>query len=315
MNDLPFPRELDKRNCNNRKLPFPLNCPSDGWLATHKDIIYDTTENWERSEFRLRLGTIAINYNLGDDISKTTFGVKVAFKDKYGYPQIWRDLPFIQPDLNPYIKQIAESISVVLSSAFVSQQEFTKITSDLSIAISATSQDSSYALSVANVARLSASSAAKVAEDAKAEADGAVRIAEEAQLSASIALLDASDANKIASEALLSARDALAFANEVKSIASDAKLSASEALDVASIAYKKADNVEELAAGAKATAGEAVEIAKAAEKDASRAQDIADDAMWHAQHDLVSTDRLIQGKNIIILSCGNAENTILQESY
>ena len=128
-------------------------------------------------------------------------------------------------------------------------------------------------------------------------------------------MLDASDANKNASEALLSARDALAFANEVKSIASDAMLSAGEALDVASIAYEKADSVEELATEAKTTAGEAVEIAKAAEKDASRAQDIADDAMWHAQHDLVSTDRLIQGKNIIILSCGNAEDTILQESY
>ena len=315
MSDLPFPREFDKRNCNNQKLPFPLNCPSDGWLAMHKDIIYDTTENWERSEFRLRLGTIAINYNLGDDISKTTFGVKVAFKDKYGYPQIWRDLPFIQPDLNPYIKQIAESISVVLSSAFVSHQEFTDITSDLNIAIHAISQDSSYALSVANVALLSASSAAGVAEDAKAGADGAMHIANEAQLSASIAMLDASIANKNASEALLSARDALAFANEVRSIASDAMLSASKALDVASIAYEKADSVEELAAGAKTTAGKAVEIAKAAEKDASRAQDIADDAMWHAQHDLVSTDRLIQGKNIIILSCGNAENTILQESY
>ena len=315
MSDLPFPRELDKRNCNSQKLPFPLNCPSDGWLATHKDIIYDTTENWERSEFRLRLGTIAINYNLGDDISKTTFGVKVAFKDKYGYPQIWRDLPFIQPDLNPYIKQIAESISAVLSSAFVSHQEFTEITSDLSIAIRTISQDSSYALSVANVALLSASNVAGVAEDAKAGADGAMHIAKEAQLSASIALLDASDANKNASEALLSARDALAFANEVKSIASDAMLSAGEALDVASIAYKKADSVEELATEAKTTAGEAVEIAEAAEKDASRAQDIADDAMWHAQHDLVSTDRLIQGKNIIILSCGNAEDTILQESY
>ena len=142
---LPIPRSLkdcqhdyhdmhhDNCGCDNHDsldgLPFPLPCPSDEWLIARKNIIYDTTENWMRSEMRLRLGTIAVSYDLDSSCScfppkVVSYAIKVAFKDRFGNPQVWRDLPFVSPNLSPYIQTIVEQLSGVISANFVTKQEF-----------------------------------------------------------------------------------------------------------------------------------------------------------------------------------------------
>lgn len=314
---LPFPKQHScnesmqcSPGCNdsecNRELPYPLKHPSDSWLAMHKDVIYDTTENWKRSEFRLRLGTIAINYDLGEDISKTTFGVKVAFKDKYGYPQIWRDLPFIQPDLTPYIQQIAEAISATLSASFVTHPEFNAAISALSTSVDNAMLSASGAMSAAAEAELCAQSAVITASEAKLSVSTAISIANEAMASAVVAYADAQAASQVAAEAKELAIEAAGAAEEAKDTSVSAKAIADQAMVSASIAYEKADSVQQIAIDAKDIAEDAKGIAKEAEKDASRAQDIADDAMWYAKHGPVSTDRLFQGNKINHLECGTS---------
>ena len=96
--DQDFERDYEHdRRCEHydeykNNLPYPVQYPSDSWLRAHKDVIYDTTDNWEKSDMLLRLGTIAVSYDLEKPAphhrpSKVqSYAIKVAFKDRWGNP-------------------------------------------------------------------------------------------------------------------------------------------------------------------------------------------------------------------------------------
>lgn len=299
------------------ELPCPLRHPSDSWLAMRKEIIYDTTENWKRSEFRLRLGTIAINYNLGDDISKTTFGIKVAFKDKYGYPQIWRDLPFIQPDLTPYIQQIADAISATLSTSFVTQPQLDAAKAEIDGEINAIAADvrklSAVMVPAVVQAETRSAVALSAAEIATVSAEAAVEVAMTAKELAEIALVSADALSNVAFEA----KDEATAAKEV---AEGIAVSATAALDAASNAQTSALTAVEMAAEAKDIATGIADVAAEASSMASSAQVMsfvatytagnaltaAEQAIVSAQHLPIVTDRLVQGNYPTYFNCGTA---------
>lgn len=110
---------VDKTICS--KLPPPPRPrPQDKHIAAHADVLYDSETNWLSSNLLLSLGTICISYK--NDVSSDTqkFGLKVAIRDKYGNPQVWRDLPFLEPDLTPSISTLISE----LSSTFVMNNQF-----------------------------------------------------------------------------------------------------------------------------------------------------------------------------------------------
>lgn len=192
--------------------------------------MYDTTANWQKSDLLLRLGTIAINYDFDKTLSADpvlssrikTYAVKVAYKDCHGNPQRWRDLPFVQPDLTPYIETIVEQLSAVLSATFVTHPEFDASNKKLSAAIDGVALSATDAVRVANAAMTSADYAVNVAEDAKLSIDAAVDVAEEAKEAAENAGLSSLSAIDIANEATGIAKSAAQDASEAKAVADEA---------------------------------------------------------------------------------------------
>lgn len=317
-NRLPLPKGIaindDSYREKESKIPFPVPRPSDSWLMAHKDVVYDSTKNWEQSQMLLRLGTIAINYDIAPELSDTTFGVKVAFKDRLGNLQTWRRLPFIQPDLTPYIEQIAREISACLSASFVTHSEFSQTVGALSGSIDDVALSAMQAKAVAIEAELCAANAVEIAEDAKLSIDAAVEAAEEAKLSADEAFALATDASQTATAAKEIADEAALSASVAKAVADEAKLSADEAMLSASVAYEKADSVQSLALSAISTSEEAKGIAIRARGDADAAVRLANIAIVSAEYAItmpISTDRLVQGNKVNHLDCGTS-TTILE---
>ena len=95
----------------------------------HEEVIYGSTENWKKSDLLRRLGTIAVNYDLDPTLSSDpvlsdtilTYGVKVAYRDENGNPQVWRRLPFVQPDITPWVKKISGELSTLISGDYVTK--------------------------------------------------------------------------------------------------------------------------------------------------------------------------------------------------
>ena len=143
MSKLPLPRDIRPEIKRQPEIPHPIQRPSNSWLMAHKEVIYDSTENWKKSDLLLRLGTIAVNYDLDPTLSSDpvlsdtilTYGVKVAYRDENGNPQVWRRLPFVQPDITPWVKKIIGELSTLISGDYVTKQEFCSTTNALSVAI------------------------------------------------------------------------------------------------------------------------------------------------------------------------------------